>query len=94
MTQTIEVVHNATARRFEAEVDGLLCRADYLLVGDTMRMFHTEVPPALEGRGIASALVHAAFEHAAANGLRIAPACSYVNAWVRRHREFANLVAP
>ena len=94
MTNTTEVVHNAAARRFEAEIGGLLCRADYLLVGDTMRMFHTEVPPRLEGRGIASALVRAAFDYAAANGLKIAPACSYVSAWVRRHREFANLVAP
>jgi predicted GNAT family acetyltransferase len=94
LTHPTEVVHNAAARRFEAVVGGLLCRADYLLVGDTMRLFHTEVPPALEGRGIASVLVRAAFDHAAANGLKIAPACSYVSAWVRRHREFANLVAP
>ncbi len=93
MALTAQVVHNVAARRFEAEVDGLLCRADYLLVGDTMRMIHTEVPPALEGRGIASALVRASFEHAAANGLKIAPACSYVSAWARRHREFDSVVA-
>ncbi|HEY5634799.1 MAG TPA: GNAT family N-acetyltransferase [Burkholderiaceae bacterium] len=92
-TQSAQVRHNVEARRFEAEVDGRLCRADYLLAGDTMRLIHTEVHPALEGRGIASALVRAAFDHAAANGLKIAPACSYVRAWARRHPELGHLLA-
>ncbi len=86
-------MHDAAARRFEAVVDGELCRADYQLAGDTMRMTHTSVPSALAGRGIASLLVRAAFEHAAAHDLKIAPECSYVDAWARRHRELAHLLA-
>ena len=40
------VVHNAARSRFELEVDGMLCRADYRLDGNAMSVHHTEVPPA------------------------------------------------
>lgn len=88
----IDVRHNEAAARFEAVVDGLLCRADYRLDGSTLRVFHTEVPRALEGRGIASELVRALFAHAAARGLSVDPVCSYVRAWARRHPEVQSLL--
>jgi predicted GNAT family acetyltransferase len=52
-----------------------------------MRMHHTEVPAALAGRGIAGALVQAAFAHADAHGLRVEPWCSYVRTYMKRHPE-------
>ena len=45
---TLEIRHNAAARRFEATVDNLLCRCDYRMHGGTMMLVHTEVPPQLE----------------------------------------------
>ncbi|ODT34527.1 MAG: GNAT family N-acetyltransferase [Lautropia sp. SCN 70-15] len=89
----VEVRHNEAASRFEATVEGLLCRADYRLDGGTMRVFHTEVPRALEGRGIAAGLVRAAFDHAAQHGLKVDPVCSYVRVWARRHPEVEGLLA-
>lgn len=86
---TIQVRHDPAASRFEAIVEGLLCRADYRMEGDRMVVFHTEVPPPLEGRGIAAVLVQAVFEHARAQGLKVVPACGYVRAWARRHPEIA-----
>ena len=53
----IEIVHNADAHRFEAHVDGGLARCDYRRIGNVLQVHHTEVPVALEGRGIASQLV-------------------------------------
>lgn len=88
-----EVVHNQASRRFESKVDGLLCRCDYRLHGSTMMLVHTEVPPQLEGRGLASMLVRAAFEHAKKNGMDVLPVCSYVRTWVQRNPEFSSLVA-
>ena len=90
---SIEIRHNAAARRFEATVDRLLCRCDYRMHGDTMMLVNTEVPPQLEGRGFASMLVRAAFEHARQNGLDVLPVCSYVAAWARRHPEVEPLLA-
>ncbi len=87
-----EVTHNAAARRFEAKVDGLVCRCDYRMHGNTMMLVHTEVPPQLEGRGLASLLVRAAFEHAKARGMDVMPVCSYVRTWVQRHPEYSELL--
>jgi predicted GNAT family acetyltransferase len=88
-----EVTHNAAAKRFEATVDGLVSRCDYRMHGNTMMLVHTEVPPQLEGRGIASLLVRAAFEYARANGMDVLPVCSYVRVWAQRHPEVQPLLA-
>lgn len=87
------VIHNPAQSRFEATVEGQLCMADYRLNGNVMSMTHTGVPPALEGRGIAAALVKAALDHARANGLKVRPLCSYVAAYMRRHPDTQDLAA-
>ena len=61
--------------------------------GQVMRMTHTFVHPSLEGRGIAAALVGAAFEHAREKGLKVQPLCSYVYAYMQRHPETRDLRA-
>jgi len=93
MDSSITVRHNPEASRFEAVVDDLLCRCDYRMHGDTMMLVHTEVPQQLEGRGIASALVKAAFAHAKEQGVDVLPVCSYVRTWVQRHPEVAPQLA-
>ena len=89
---SLEVHHNAAASRFEATVDGLLCVADYDLADNVMRMHHTEVPAALEGRGIAGQLVRVALAYAEANGLEVEPWCSFVRGYMQRHPETQKLL--
>jgi predicted GNAT family acetyltransferase len=88
-----DVIHRPERGCFELEVRGMLCRADYRRVGDVLVVHHTEVPPLLEGRGLAGVLVRAVFDHAAAQSLRVQPRCSYVSAWARRHPEVRPLLA-
>jgi predicted GNAT family acetyltransferase len=89
----VTVVHNVAKQRFEAVVEGITCVCDYQLDGRVMNMTHTGVAPKLEGRGIAAALVEAAFDHARAHDLRVRPLCSYVAVWARRHPEVDPLLA-
>ena len=89
----IVVRHNPAERRFEAEVDGGLSVADYLVRDGAMIMTHTYTPPELRGRGIAEKLVRAALEHARREQLRVVPACSYVAVFIERHPEFRPLLA-
>ncbi len=88
----IVVRHNAAENRFETVVDSFLAVADYELAAGTMVMTHTFVPPELRGRGIAEKLVRAALDWAAAERLRVVPACSYVATFVQRHAEYQALV--
>jgi len=92
-TTPYPVHHNPTESRFETTVEGRLCVADYRLTGGTMHMTHTYVPPPIEGRGIAAALVEAALAHARAHGLKVAPHCSYVRSYMRRHPQTHDLIA-
>jgi uncharacterized protein len=86
--EKIEVVHNAAQSRFEATVDGRLAVADYERAGEAVVFTHTFVPPELRGRGVAEQLVRAALIWARAERLRVVPACSYVEAFIRRNAEF------
>jgi len=89
----LEVRHNPEANRFEAYVEGELCRAEYRLAGGVMRLVHTEVPYRLEGRGLAGQVVQGALDHARANGLTVVPVCGYVRAYMRSHPDTHDLLA-
>ena len=88
-----DVKHNPAESRFEATVEGRLCVADYRLVDNVMVMSHTYVPPPLEGRGIAAAMVGAALDYARGQGHQVDPRCSYVSAFMRRHPDSLSLRA-
>jgi predicted GNAT family acetyltransferase len=89
---TSTVVHNAQASRFEMRVQDQLCIALYRLIDGVMWLTHTEVPPQLQGRGLAAQVVKAALDHARAHGLKVRPACSYVSSYMRRHPETHDLL--
>lgn len=84
--------HDAAARRFATTVDGMDAFVDYEQRGDEMVITHTRVPEAIGGRGIAGALVQAAFAHARSTGWRVRPVCSYAAAWAERHPDVADLL--
>jgi len=84
--------HRPELQRFDAVVDGHLALCSYHRHGDTLVLPHTEVPPALQGRGVAAALVAATLAWARHEGLRVRPTCSYVATFMRRHPETKDLL--
>lgn len=92
MSQTIE--HQANQNRLTTVVDGHVCVIDYHLNGSVMTITHTGVPDAVGGRGIAAALTQAALEAARHNHWQVIAQCSYVATYIKRHPEYADLVAP
>ena len=89
----MNVRHESDARRFVVVEDGVEAEVIYEVEDGVLVLTHTGVPDAIGGRGIAGALVQAAFDHARANGLRVRPQCSYAAAWSRRHPEYADVLA-
>jgi predicted GNAT family acetyltransferase len=85
-TAAVDVRHEPEQARFVATADGLDSVVRYRIEDGVMHVLSTNVPPTLEGRGIAAALTRAALAHADAQGLRIDPVCSYTAAYLRRHR--------
>jgi predicted GNAT family acetyltransferase len=89
----IAVSHNQPEQRFETRVEGKLSICEYQMDGDRMVFTHTFVPPQLRGKGIAQKLVEVALNYAMAKKLRVDPACSYVEAFIRRRPEYKVMVS-
>lgn len=89
---SVAVHHRPEADCFEAVVDGLRSECAYRLSPGLVTLFHTEVPRALQGRGVAAALVAAALDWARVQGLKVRPSCSYVALYIRRHPETQDLL--
>jgi predicted GNAT family acetyltransferase len=89
MTETPQVTDNQAARRFELTQDGELAQLQYRLHGGRLVLVHTEAPEKLGGRGLGSALVRAAADRAAREGLTLVPLCPFARTWLERHPDAA-----
>jgi predicted GNAT family acetyltransferase len=96
-TESAQVVvrDNSDALRYELLLDRrvvgeLLYR---LRPNGRISLVHTEVLPSYEGRGLAGRLVAGALDDARARGLQVVPICPYVQAYVRRHPEYEDILA-
>ena len=67
--------------------------ADYAVQGDTRIILHVEAEPELRGTGAAGTFMRSLAEHARAEGLKLAPRCSYAVVWLKRHPEYDDLAA-
>lgn len=84
----MDIKHNAEQRRFEIEVDGYKAHVAYSIHDNGLDIRHTIVPSEIGGRGIASALVNAAYDFALENALKPIATCSYAVIWLQRHPEY------
>ena len=88
------VEHNEEHSRYELHVDGeRRGLIDYRRRGDALAFLHTEVDEELEGQGLGGRLVAGALDDVRARGEKVVPLCSFVAAHIRRHPEYADLVA-
>jgi len=88
----IDVRNNIGENRFETEIEGHTAFAEYKRRGDTIWFTHTEVPHALEGRGVGSALAKYVLDYAAANSLKVVPSCPFIAQYIETHPEYAPLL--
>ena len=86
------VTDNRDRGRFELKEQGLTAFADYRREPGQLVITYVEAPVALRGGGTAGRLMEGVTVHARAEGVKIVPICGYAAAWLRRHREHADLV--
>lgn len=89
----MEIENNASARRWEATIDGQVVGfVDYRTKPGRVIFTHTQVDPDFEGRGIASRLARAVLDDALARDLRITLYCPFIRSYVERHPEYATSI--
>ncbi len=88
----MDVHYDTQAQEFTTEVEGHRAELQYRLRDGVMTITHTGVPDEIGGRGVAAELTRVALETARANGWKVVPACAYAEAFMRRHREYEDLL--
>lgn len=90
-----ETTVTAGDRSYTIAVEGKAAgHADYADRGDQRVFYHTVVDPEFGGRGLATILVEEALHAARADGKRIVPVCSMVEAVLEKHPEFDAVTDP
>jgi predicted GNAT family acetyltransferase len=88
----VEIVDNPVAQQYEARVGAqVVGYTEYRHVRGRIIFIHTEVDPAMEGKGIGSALARGALDDVRARGLRFSVKCPFIGAWLRRHPEYDDI---
>ena len=80
---------NKAKSRFELDVGDAVAFAKYRLAPSSVT--HTETPPSLRGRGIASELVKGALDLIRADGHQVIASCGFVVDYLRKHPEYADI---
>jgi uncharacterized protein len=81
-----------TQGRFEIEDQGHIAFLQYNLTGNVLQLLHTEVPQALQGKGVASELAKSGLDWAREHGKKVDVVCEFVDAYIKRHPDYNDLV--
>lgn len=85
--------NNTSKNRFELEIDNKIVFANYRKNAEVLTIDYVESPVELRGTGAASKLMQEIAELAKNENLKIVPICGYAAVWLRKHKEFHDLLA-
>jgi len=91
-TSETSVRDNEDASRYEITVDGETAFLEYGRRKNSIALVNTDVPEALGGRGLGGILARYALDTARAEANRVVVQCPFVQAWLRRHPDYADIV--
>lgn len=92
----VVVTHHPEESRYEAHIGGKLAGfAAYKIARGNQVFTHTEVDDAFEGQGVGGALARAALDDVRERGEhQVVALCPFIAAWIERHPDYQDLVAP
>ncbi|MBW8807091.1 MAG: N-acetyltransferase [Catenulisporales bacterium] len=94
MSDKLTVVDNKERHRYEAHLGDVLAGVlTYTLEDGVLILPHTGVEPRYEGRGIGGLLAETALDDARERGLKVAPWCPFIAAYIEKNPDYADLVA-
>jgi predicted GNAT family acetyltransferase len=81
--------------RYEAYADGVLAGyCEYNLLSDSIVLTHTEVLQEHEGKGVGSYIAREVLADAREQAKFVVPVCTFMAAYLCKHRDDADLVKP
>ena len=92
MTEPITVRHDEAHHRYQALIGEEVAGTAHYRVREEKDFWHTEVKPEYEGKGVGTALAKAVFEDLRARGEKAVIECPFLQSYLKRHPEYADLV--
>jgi predicted GNAT family acetyltransferase len=92
--EDLSLKDNTELNRFEMEVEGSTAFLEYKRSRDWLFLIHTEVPEAIEGKGVASAIIQKTLQYAKDNNYKIVPICPFVQSFLKKHPDWNEIVVP
>ena len=83
---------NVGANRYEYHVGDRFAFANYRLQDKTLFIDYVEAPVELRGTGAAGTLMEVVMQEVKKDHLKVVPICGYAASWLRRHKEYAELM--
>lgn len=91
----IEIADDADGHRYEIRAGGEPAGfVTYRLKAGLIELVHTEIDEEFEGHGLGSRLISFALDDARQRELAVLPTCPFVNDYIQRHPQYAELVPP
>ena len=91
--ENYKLIDNVALHQYEFRIGDLIPRIEYIKTKNgEIYLTHTEVPSALEGKGVGSSLVRLALEDIERQQFRLVPLCPFVAGYVQKHPEWKRLV--
>lgn len=90
----LQVVKNDETQQFELTVDGYIAFIEFREKPSHISLIHTESPPELEGRGVATALIEKTLAYLEANNYKLLPLCPLVFAYIKKNPTWIRIVEP
>ena len=83
----LKLDENGRGRFYMLDGEEQIAEMEVSISGNNLTVYHTEVLPKAEGKGLAKKLLTTMVDHARKNALKVIPLCPYVNAQFKRHPE-------
>ena len=83
---------NEIVKEFQMQVNDYKAIIAYTEAHPVITLLHTEVPPELEGRGVATAIIEKTLDWVEKNHLKLIPLCPFIITYIKRHPEWKRIL--
>ena len=88
-----ELIDNEERHQYEFHIGKYVPQIEYLKTKNgEIYLTHTEVPVALEGKGVGSQLVEKVLKDIEKQELRLVPLCPFVAGYIQKHPDWRRIV--
>ncbi|MCD7899284.1 MAG: N-acetyltransferase [Bacteroides sp.] len=93
MTEDYKLINNESKSQYEFHVDSYIPKIEYVINKDNdIFLTHTEVHPAISGKGIGTQLVKKTLTDIDNKDMKVVPLCPFVASYIKAHPEWMHLV--